>query len=306
MPQQGYMAPQGYTSQPGYGVQPGYMPQQGMQPVVTQPIMSQPMAGVPVFMGIPQLIYSQDPLQELSMSIKATIRQQPELLEIVTGCETENRYHVFTTLNNGTEKYLFKCKEESTCFQRQCCPSDTREFNMRIKHISSQVDFQGGFENYYATFVKPFKCTCCCLARPSIVGLLHSNNQPFGEVTELCTCCNPIFEVRNGGMLKYTITIDCCQCGFCCRKSCGKLNYVEAQIHNGNEEGPIVGNIIKRAAQNMMEMIGDADTYDINFPKDATPEEKFTLIMAGLFLDYRYYETNASDDKQERDKYRRR
>ena len=49
-----------------------------------------------------------------------------------------------------------------------------------------------------------------------------------------------------------------------------------------------------------------ADTYDINFPKDATPEEKFTLIMAGLFLDYRYYETNASDDKQERDKYRRR
>ena len=57
MPQQGYMPPQGYTSQPGYGVQPGYMPQQGMQPVVTQPIMSQPMAGVPVFMGIPQLIY---------------------------------------------------------------------------------------------------------------------------------------------------------------------------------------------------------------------------------------------------------
>ena len=73
---------------------------------------------------------------------------------------------------------------------------------------------------------------------------------------------------------------------------------LSTKIHNGNEEGPIVGNIIKRAAQNMMEMIGDADTYDINFPKDATPEEKFTLIMAGLFLDYRYYETNANDDNK--------
>ena len=44
-----------------------------------------------------QYSLTEDPLNELSMCKKATIRQQPELMEIITGCESENRYHVFIT-----------------------------------------------------------------------------------------------------------------------------------------------------------------------------------------------------------------
>ena len=274
------------------------------QPMVQQPMMvqqqpmmvQQPMVGVPIF-GNLQYTFTQDPLNELSMSFRATIRQQPELMEILTGCETENRYHVFITLANGMEKYLFKCKEESTCFQRQCCPADSREFNMRIKHISNQMDFRGNFETYYATLSKPFKCTCLCLARPSISGIFHSNNQLFGKVTEEFTCCDPLFTILNQTGIKYVITIDCSQCGFCCRKGCSKYNKVDCIIREGGINGKPVGKITKRAAQNLMEIAGDADTYDIDFPSDATPDEKLTLIMAGLFIDYRYYETNANDDQ---------
>ena len=50
----------------------------------------------------------------------------------------------------------------------------------------------------------------------------------------------------------------------------------------------------------MMELMGDADTYYIEFPVNATPEEKLSLIMAGLFIDYRYYETNAGSDHAQR------
>ena len=260
-----------------------------------QPMMGGQMQYIPTF-GNLQYTFTQDPLNELSLSYKATIRQQPELMEIITGCETENRYHVFITLPNGMEKYLFKCKEDSTCCQRQCCPADTREFNMRIKHISNQMDFRGTFETYYATLLKPFKCTCLCLSRPSITGVFHSNNQLFGSVTEEFTFCDPLFEVRNQNGIKYVITIDCIQCGFCCRRGCSKYNKVDCIIREGGKNGNPVGKITKRAAQNLMEIAGDADTYDIEFPRDATPDEKLTLIMAGLFIDYRYYETNDNDD----------
>ena len=92
---------------------------------------------------------------------------------------------------------------------------------------------------------------------------------------------------------RYVITIDCIQCGFCCRRGCSKYNKVDCIIREGGKNGNPVGKITKRATQNLMEIAGDADTYDIEFPRDATPDEKLTLIMAGLFIDYRYFESTG-------------
>ena len=261
---------------------------------------------MPVFPGLQYYEFSQNPLQELALSEKARIRQEPELLEMLSGCETENRYHVFIILPNGMEKYLFKCKEESTFCQRNCCPSELREFNMKIKSIPSQMEYNDNFQTYFATLVKPFKCTCCCLARPIITGVFHDNNQQFGHILEECTCCDPKFVVSNNLGIRYFITIEYCQCGFCCRNGCSKFHEVEAQIRIGDGNGEVVGKIIKKVAQDILEVLGDADTYDIYFPKDASPEEKLTLIMATLFIDYRYYETQASSKKNKRSGRRRR
>ncbi len=66
--------------------------------------------------------FCMDPMEKLNDAKSAIIRQQIELMEILTGCETPNRYHCFITTNSGQFVYLFKCKEESSCFDRQCCP----------------------------------------------------------------------------------------------------------------------------------------------------------------------------------------
>ena len=42
-----------------------------------------------------QIIYVQDPLTELENCAGVVIRQEPEIFEALTGCETPNRYHVF-------------------------------------------------------------------------------------------------------------------------------------------------------------------------------------------------------------------
>jgi hypothetical protein len=298
-------------------IQPNTVQKYPVQPMMNQqPIMGQPgqtgqigqigqigQPGQPGLPGQPMPVYVdlkftfvQDPISELAMSYRATIRQQPEVTELLTGCESENRYHVFISLVNGMEKYLFKCKEQSTCCQRQCCPADAREFNMLIKHISNPDAFKENFSKYFAKLSKPYKCSCLCLARPKITGEYTSNNQVFGEVKEECSCCDPLFVVLNQSEVKYSITINCCQCGFCCRCSCSKYFAVDCIIREGGKNGTPVGSIKKRSARNIMELIGDADTYIIEFPPSATPEDKLSLIMAGLFIDYRYFESNAGNN----------
>ena len=304
-------------------IQPNTVQKYPAQPMMNQqPIMGQPgqigqigqigQPGQPGLPGQPMPVYVdlkftfvQDPISELAMSYRATIRQQPEVTELLTGCESENRYHVFISLVNGMEKYLFKCKEQSTCCQRQCCPADAREFNMLIKHISNPDAFKENFSKYFAKLSKPYKCSCLCLARPKITGEYTSNNQVFGEVKEECSCCDPLFVVLNQSEVKYSITINCCQCGFCCRCSCSKYFTVDCIIREGGKNGTPVGSIKKRSARNIMELIGDADTYIIEFPPSATPEDKLSLIMAGLFIDYRYYESNACVDNQSERRRRR-
>ena len=49
-------------------------------------------------------------------------------MECLTGCEQENEYKV----SNSQGIQLFNAKEESGCFQRQCC-GPTREFTMLLE-----------------------------------------------------------------------------------------------------------------------------------------------------------------------------
>jgi hypothetical protein len=60
-------------------------------------------------------------LTALSRSDYAFVKQKVELLEALTGCETENRYQIFIRNPDGSHYYLFKAKESSDCCERQCC-----------------------------------------------------------------------------------------------------------------------------------------------------------------------------------------
>jgi hypothetical protein len=63
-----------------------------------------------------------DPLEELKHATQAIIKQKLEIFEIISGCETQNRYYVYTKdPQTGNKNVLFKCKEESGCCMRFCC-----------------------------------------------------------------------------------------------------------------------------------------------------------------------------------------
>jgi len=231
-----------------------------------------------------------NPLEILQTAPTAKIKQQIELLEIITGCETKNRYDVFAQIDSRNY-FIFKCKEESSWCQRNCCPSENREFKLKWTLPDQQV---------FAYCDKPFKCTCCCLQRPEMV-CRYSNNQQFGRIKEPWRLCSPFFETydeQDGS--KYVLEIPCCQCGFCCRQCCcGKCSDVYGNIYKVDNLSVPVG-VVKKKENCIQEMISDANTFIITFPVDATVGDKLNLIACVLLVDYRYYESSGSNSSNAR------
>jgi hypothetical protein len=301
-------------TQPGpYGppqTQPGpYVPPQNVggynsTNIPPQGYQGQPMPPVtvvhpPTFGGI-QYVYVQDPMAELAMSTGVLIRQQAQFLEQITGCESPNRYYVFSQSPQAGMKLLFKCKEYSSCCMRQCCPANSREFNMYIKHIATVNDLDENFSAPFITVQKPFKCTCCCLERPEMIATFSGTSQPCGRIKQPYTCCDPEFSLYDSsGTKKYVIHGDCCQCGLCCSNNfCGKLSEVFFHIYRDENLTAPVGAIIKKVAT-ATELITSADSYQVNFPLDASPQEKMLLIVAGLMIDYQFFEQSSSDNRND-------
>ena len=270
------------------------------QNVVVQPVYYQQPIQMPSF-GI-QYVFVQDPLVELANCVGAKIHQQVEMVEMLTGFEVPNRYHVLGQDFNGLYKYLFKCKEESTCCQRNFCTSSQREFQMKVKHIQNPLMFSQTFQNLFSIANKPYNCACFCLGRP-YMECNYSDGTNIGLIEHPFTCCNPKFYILdNNNVLKYTINCDCCQCGYLCANNfCGKLSYCLFEISDING---VNGTIQKMPARGL-QILSDADSYDIKFPTTASPSDKLLIIYATILIDYMFFEYSPGDGGQQ-GMYRRR
>jgi hypothetical protein len=235
-------------------------------------------------------VFFMDPFTELSQCSGAIIRQQVEYLEAITGCETQNRYHVFLLTPMGL-KYAFKCNERSDSCSRCCCPASNRPLELIIRHIISSEQLNTDLAKIFIHVNKPCVCGCCCFCRPHMDVRLADNNALIGKVREPCTCCDLDTEIYDSaGNYKYLITGDCCQAGLCC---CQKLSSVKFNILQNNS---YVGSMRKLSARNFGEFFTKADSYQIDFLAKATPEEKMLLIIAGLMIDYQNFEDDSNDN----------
>ena len=203
--------------------------------------------GDPGLFGGLQFVYVEDPMAELASCPSILIRQEPEFLEAILGCEEPNVYHVFGHSPYGY-KYLFKCFEQSECCERLCCPSGKREFNMDIIHCNSYEQLGMGYNEPFANFHKPFMCAVGCCCRPEITVSINSTKKVVGKAVHIWTCCDPTFECYDGkGHLKYIVTASCCQCILLCPGMIGKSYEGQFDILDPSNNQPI-GNIIKEPA----------------------------------------------------------
>ena len=108
----------------------------------------------------------------------------------------------------------------------------------------------------------------------------------LGMVREPFTCCDLDSEIYDPrGNLRYEVVGNCCQMGLCCGADMKKLATIRFDITQNNM---IVGSIRKLGAS-FGEFFTKADSYQIQFPPNATPEEKMLIIINGLMIDYLYF-----------------
>ena len=237
-------------------------------------------------------------MEKINKTKQMVIKQEIEVGEVITGCETKNRYNIYLIDSNNEKELIFKCKESSSCLMRNCCPGNIRSFNMKVKQTLSNNLYGNSYNNPYIIFERPFKCTCCCLGKPYMKGTLMENKMNLGFISEICTIYNPVFEIYDrNNVRKFIINISCFQCGFMCRGTCcGKFSKVVGEIYNGNDinmKGNFVGDIVKKVS--VKEFISDAHSFLIDFPNDATPTDKLLILGNTLMIDYRYFEYAPPD-----------
>ncbi|KAL9656709.1 hypothetical protein ABK040_002976 [Willaertia magna] len=186
------------------------------------------------------------------------IHQKFEALELITSFETENQYAIHT--DSGMKALAL---EDSDCFSRQCL-GPKRPFSMRVYLNNQEILF---FERPYRFFFDE-------------ISVYSLNRQYVGKIKLKFSICSRELSVKdeNGNVL-YEIVSPLCKCWtFFIEKNFERVGVIEKKF----------GNILQ-------ELFTDADSFGINFPLDAKPNEKALLLAATILIDFLYFE-----DRQDR------
>ena len=231
------------------------------------------------------IILNMNIISELESLPKVKIVQDVECIDCLCPTCTQNKYSI---INPTTDEKLFDFKEESSCPERFCC-FGCRGFLMRISNL--------GGSNVRNTFEGEKGCSLPCLygngcGQPSIkITLTAPNHQFLGSVKmdyESCCCsiCSHKIVIRDEKKnIRYHIqrTSYCIGCHlYICRcfpKACEILYH----IYEGNQ---VVGDVKKLKCSTCFTFCPKGDNYEINFPPNANPIEKFLIINGVILLDY--------------------
>lgn len=222
------------------------------------------------------------------------VKQKASLTEAVTqgACEKRNKYKVFAKQGGKKSKdKLFKAKEDSECFGRCCC-APNHQLQVRVKDD----------EKTHYTIAKPFAfvgcwgCCECCQPRADVYrgewnpetpeqgdliasikrpGCLEQGTQPMLKVYD-----------KSGSEMGKFLGPNCC-IGSCCDT---KFDY-----YHGEEVVGKIEKVQKGGAEGMArEMFTDADNFGIDFPPNASEEEKAAMLGTMFLLDFMFFEDDGA------------
>ncbi|XP_061862017.1 phospholipid scramblase 1 [Colius striatus] len=267
---------QGVAGAGGYGfqVQPMGVPAGvAVPPIQNQPIMHK---GT-IWMAVPPPLPNCPPgLEYLTQIDQILIHQQIELLEILTGFETNNKYEI----KNALGQRVYFAAEDTDCCTRNCC-GPSRPFTLRI------ID---NMNHEVITLQRPLRCSSCCF--PCCLQELEVQappGTPVGYVVQNWHPCLPKFTIQNEkrmDILKITGPCVVCSC-------CEDINFEVKSV----DETATVGRISKQWSGLLKEAVTDADNFGITFPMDLDVKMKAVMIGACFLIDFMFFE-HAGDQKQ--------
>ncbi|GKY94792.1 hypothetical protein MPSEU_000444400 [Mayamaea pseudoterrestris] len=214
------------------------------------------------------------------------------LMECLCPCNAKNEIKYYI---NGQQ--MATSLEESNCLCRWCCGA-VYPFTTRIEEVPTKTEL--------LTVERPFvccvvgACKCCCYQQASF----KSGSDDLGKIQENCYYCVPQYTLldANGNKVYKIHPPTCCAgcCVNCCTegnpcfgKGCCKLPFwifdPNQRDTNGGDAAHL-GKILKKPKSLAMEVFTDANAFEIVFPKEATPEQKASLVGTSIFFNAVYFE----------------
>lgn len=201
------------------------------------------------------------------------VKQKVELLEVLVGWETPNKY----TVKDQAGNKIFYVGEESGCCPRQLC-AGMRPFTLTVK------DPVG---NNILVYDRALDCGCCFgLFCPDSLTVSTPNGQKLGSVQEQCSLLYPKFNLKDAaGNTVLKIEGPLCPMSL----GCGQVVF---RVTNKN--GVSVGTISKEWSGVVRELFTDADYFSISFPPDLDPSMKAVCLGALFLIDFEYFESGSN------------
>ena len=209
----------------------------------------------------------------------------------VFGWEAANQYDIFAKTGPGKTDIgpqLMKVLEKCGCFERQCWgPGRETTFNLYPYDPSKPKGPYDGAP--LAMFHKDFHCQGClcdCL-RPKMQ-VMSGDGTPAGRVHDPFACCvadNRVYDAT--GAQRYHVTGTICQQGAVC-PCCDDFSF-EINDMQGNHVGSM-----GKAWRGCDELLTQTNKFWVDFPTNATPQEKALLIGSVFLIDFEYFEVKKN------------
>lgn len=243
---------------------------------------------------IKEKIGYQEMSKKLGNMSGAFIKQKIDLLEVLTGCNRNNKYEVYDMLNGERKgKPLFLYREQSGCCSRMCLPADCRPLDMYVDNIQYGNDQ----DEVCLEINRPCKCTFYCFNRQEMQLNWSEKGQPkkyLGKIVDPWDCCHYSFKVLDEEDKEmYIVKANCCQLGF----QCGQFPYEACQTIKFDILEPsgdaVVGQLIKKGKGYCVDMFDlGFNNFKIDFPKNATWKARALLVTCAVFIDFMMFEDN--------------
>jgi hypothetical protein len=209
------------------------------------------------------------------------IKQEFEIFEFLSGCETRNKYRVGELRDDGKMgASLGLIREDSQCLERMFCGPNRR---LKLNFKANATD-----KNDPTTLVmdKSFGCFCFEPCQSSM-NVQRVTGEQVGRVQANCVvCCIDAKVYDKDGENKYSVKAPCCQCGLMC-PCCANAEYpIYDREHR--EAGKIT-----KTFNGCSELCAGINTYSTTFPPDLSVEDKELFMASTMLIDFGYFEQKS-------------
>jgi len=219
-------------------------------------------------------------LEYLTQVDQLLVRQEVELLEVMTGYETNNRYAIL----NSMGQQIYYAKEDTSCFQRNCC-GPSRGFTINITDNAGQPVMRISRDFKCCAGCSWCACSSCCYLEVIVEAPVGT---VVGYARQSQSCCLPKYKILDAEFDELAhIVGPFCVCG------CSDVNFPVMSSKTNDE----IGQVTKQWSGLARELFTTADHFSISFPQDMDVRMKAIYLGALFLIDFMYFENKDNNNQ---------